>query len=521
MVEVSSIGLILFFCYPLLLVATAVYFSITKEMNVERYYYADKNTNWLILGLSFVTSTFLSPYLLGVTYKGFIIVVPLIYATISVIIIYFYNKILLPNFIKEGLLTIPEYFEKKYSRACRYFISVLYVLENFGIRLLLTIALGNFLISSFTNLDAYFSLLFFLLITSVYLIIGGIKAEVYISAAQLIFIIVVIIGIMYWFLFHNVFDIKVTLHKLSLIKYTFSSVIDFVEVIVGLSIVGFWFICGDQINFQKSLCTKNLIQAKKSYKALSIYQIVPLLIFTIPAIVIFNYDKNDFQLESIKKILSSIQIPGFLKHGIFISVFFALVSNFSNYFYSTVNIITNEFYRFIRPKATDRELVLAGRITLIFLLFISILLISLAQSFTPVLFIKLFYLLLYLAALLSALMLSSLLINILRAESALVTLSLSIILVIVKFIYNLPFEANSFNNNLIEFYAHLNFLQYSILIFVFAFGVHVFLSGVINFLTKEKYEQKKITKLVKEDVNKKLFLAFPFCFAILGLLKTL
>lgn len=520
MLEVTNIGFILFFCYPLLLISIAIYFSITKEMNIERYYYADKNINWFILGLSLGSTAFFSPYLLGFTQKGFVSGLPLIYAVISCIVIYFYNKFLLPRFLKENIKSIPEYFEKRYNKTCRYFISSLYILGNMGIRLLITIVAGSFLIYSFTKLDPYFSLLFFLLITSVYLIIGGMKSEIYISAVEIAFVILVFIGFGYWYLLKEPF-IENNVSFYTNYFTEFDSIVNLVEIIIGLSIISFWFLVADQVIFQKSLCVRDSKNTKKSYRVLAVYQIIPVLVFSLPSVIIFNYGPNNFQIESIKKFLSSVQFPGLLKYGIIISIFFALVSNFANSFYSTTNLVTHDFYRSVRPKASNRELVLAGRITLILLLFVSILLISIFQSYDLNLLIKLFYLLLYFASMTSALLLASLFINILRQESALVTLVLSTTLIIFKFICELFFDRHPFDVYLLNFYAHLNFLQYSIFIFSFTLGFHVLLSNIIRVFAKEKFEHgRKLSKLIsKEDINRKVFLAFPVCFAIVGILE--
>ena len=60
------------------------------------------------------------------------------------------------------------------------------------IRLLIILIVGNILIETLTGNDPYFSIIFFLLVTSLFLIIGGLKAQIYISIFQIVFITIIV-----------------------------------------------------------------------------------------------------------------------------------------------------------------------------------------------------------------------------------------------------------------------------------------------------------------------------------------
>jgi len=56
------------------------------------------------------------------------------------------------------------------------------------------------------------------------------------------------------------------------------------------------------------------------------------------------------------------------------------MATFANLFNSTSSLVTFDFYRSLKRNASDRELVLVGRMTTMILLLISILLIPFSQT---------------------------------------------------------------------------------------------------------------------------------------------
>lgn len=501
------VGFILFFCYPLAVISLSVYSSITKEMNSERYFFADKNINWLFAGLSLSSSIFFSPYLLGFSLSGYQNNLPLIYALVSVVLLFASGKILLPRYSNFRINTIPEYFEIHYGKTFRYVISVLYILMNMGIRLTLTLTAGSILIYTFTDLDPYFSLLFFLVITSVSLIISGLKAEIFINLLQAFFVIAIAAGFTYWFFTQrNINDFGIQNVLSTALKHS-NSDLSPIELIIALPLIGCWFLCADQNMIQKSFSVSDVKALKKSILFLIIYQLIPLLIFTLPAVIIFNNTQNA-NLHEIQKLFFNY-FPEVLKSLFTIVIVFIITSLISSYFVSSASLITFDFYRTLKPRASDRELVLVGRITIIIFLFISIALLPITHPSDFKIYLKLFYLFLYLTSLISAFLIVGLLFKYIKKEAALSIFFIGLLLIFFKSIHEFFFYNHYFDIEMLNHIVHANFFEYSIFIFSFAFG----LSFIINkFRFHFKTEKKK-------NLSEKILLAFPIYCAIIGLIK--
>ncbi len=508
MIDVSITNLILFIFYPLLLISFSIFVSIEKEMTSKRFFFADKNVHWLVLGLSFGVTSLLSPYLLGLIYSGQSGILTVFYVIVLCVVAYLYRRFLFHHFLELKINSIPEYFEKKYNTACRYFVSILYVIKNIGIRLFLVLAAGNILINTFTEFDSYFTLLFFLVITVVHLIIGGQKAEIITSFIQLSLIGLIIICFSFWVIFQNQSEIiKLNYGKLF---FNYDSVISAFQILFGLSIISFWFIGVDEFSYHRFLTIKNQSHIKKTLLALIIYQLIPLLIFSIAAVIIFNNNIEKISQGTLRKFFYEKGIPAYLQSGIVLSIVFGMTSLFSNCFSSATNLIVNDFYKLLKPYASDRELVLAGRIIMIFLLCISILLIPASLSYNFSFYTKLFYMFLYLTSIITALVVSSLLFNSLNGSSSLIMLIIGTALVILKF-----FVEFYYSKNLL---AQIDVFQFTILVFIFTIIMQYLLSRVNFSFLKKKITEKNLIS-TKSNGSSKVLLALPIYLTFLKIIE--
>ncbi len=509
MFEISPIEFILFFCYPLLIISISVYLSITKEMNSEIYFFGDKNIHCFIIGISFTTSAFFSPYLLSLISPDINGAIPLTYGIITSILFFVFGWKVFPLYSKIKIKTIPEYFEIRYNKVFRFLISGTYIFMNIGIRLFLILSAGNVLINTFTELDSYFSILFFLVLCSISLIISGLKAELYINAINTVFISLFTTGFTYWFI-HQYSTEKFGLREFSYLPIFISNLdLSIVKSIIGLPILGFWFLCADQIMLQKSRSINNVRKIKKSSITSMLFQLVPILIFTLSAFVVLNL-VNEKSLHEIKNLFFREGfLPVILQYGFIISFIFLITTLLFSSFNSTVSLIAYDFYSKLKSNVSDRELVLVGRITIIILLFISIILLTIACYGNFTFYINLFYSFFYLASLITALQLCGLLFNFIRSEVAIFTFLIGLILIIFKTIHEILFSNRKIGFLLLDYLINANSLEYTIFIFLLSVTL-LFIGSKIHTLL---LTESNFTK----SPEKKIFLAFPIYVLIIGL----
>ncbi len=461
----STIGLFLYILYPVALISISMYVSRTKEVTSESYFFANRNKHWLLISLSLITPWLSSPYLLGLTSSANSFELITIYGLISAIMLFLLGWFFVPKYAEIKINTLPEFFEKRYNRTCKFFLSSLYILSNIFVRLIIILVIGSIFIDLIGEIDPYSSLLFFLVITGIYVIIGGLQTEIYVNIIQVLFIILGIIGFSGWILNQEA-GFRPVINKISTFENTS---LGLTELILSYSIVGFWFWCADQSVVQKILSVRNINHTKKTSLASGFLQIIPVFICVL-AVLITTFSQGESSENILQTMFSSGLIPESLRGGLIIAVAAILMTSFASLFNSTSVLITFDFYKTFRPTASDRKLVLVGRLTTMFLVLIAILLLPISQSIEFSLAIKLFKAFTYLVSMVAAVFLVGLFNKKINGISALVTLCTGSLIILVKAVFEIIFinQPVIFGNTIINLFLQAGFFEFSIFIFFFS-----------------------------------------------------
>ena len=488
MFGLSTVGIFLYFFFFISLISFSLYVSRTKEVTVESYFFANRDIHWLMIGISLLMSSLFSPYLLGLSLAGFASGLPIVYGVISGIMLIVLGWFLVPLYSKVKINTLPEYFEKRFNRNCKFFLSALYILSNIFIRLMIILIAGSIIINAVSSIDAYSCLLFFLIITGIYIITGGLKAEIYINLILLSFILLGALGLLGWILYQGN-GISLSIDKfVSLSNFQTGTGFTLPGLILGLAIIGFWFWCADQFIVQKVLSIRNISFARKATLFSGFLQIIPVLIFILPGAVLITLPQST-TLGGLNTLFSVGVLPESIKATIIIAIAAGLMSSFASLFNSTSILITFDFYRSLKPTASDRKLVLVGRLTTLILLVCSILLIPLSQSLDFSSGLKLFKIFSYFSAMIAAVFLVSLISRKINSATALMALTVGTVLILFRAMIEISGDY-SFEGSLISWFAQSGFFEFSIFIFLSS----ILFMFVFNEL---KWVQLKISSFIK------------------------
>ena len=462
MFGLSTVGLFLYFFYPVFLISISLYASRAKETTLEGYFFANRDVHWLVLGISFLTTCLFTPYLLGLTSSG----LTLVYGVISIAMLFILGRLLAPIIFKYKINTLPEYFEKRFNRSCKLYLSALYIIFNIFFRLMIILIAGSIFINRITGIDTYSTLLFFLVVTGIYVIIGGLRAEIFVNLFLAFIITIGVVGLVVWLAYsQKVGSFFNGATSLSGFNETANSSISFPGLILGLPIIGFWFWCADQFMFQKILSAKNNETIKKASIVSIVFQIIPILIFVFPGIIVINLFHGLTSEDILYNLFSEGFLPDALRVILIISVCAAILASFAGFFNSTSSLFTFDFYRSFKQSASDRKLVLVGRLTIIILLMLSILLVPLAQNMDFELCINMFKVLAYFASMVVGVFLIGILNKEINGRSALLTLLTGSTLILIRSICDFTYERQSGENLFLSRFAGSDFLEFSAFIF--------------------------------------------------------
>jgi solute:Na+ symporter, SSS family len=473
--DLSRIDVSLYSLFFISLFLITMYVARTKEVTVESYFFANRSIHWLVLGASFLISSIFSLFFLGLTTAGMNTGMVISCGIVSIIMVVILGWFIGPRYLNTKIHTIPEYFEKRYGRNCRVFVSALYVFFNISIRLTILLVAGSVIINNLTGADSFSLLFFFLIITGAYVLAGGLHAEMYAGVIQIIFVALSVFAFLGWAnqregLFGQLSNV---------LSFKISSVSTWTGLVIGLPVLFFWFWCADQFIIQKVMSARDVVNTRKAALFSGFLQIIPVLIFIIPGFILSIFFKENIPNGTLQATFSFGALPNNLQWGVIIAVAAIMMAAFASLLNTTSLLITFDFYRIYKSAATDRALVLVGRITTMALLLYAILLIPITQTMDFNICLKLFKSLAYFGALISAVFLISLLNKRIQSPGVMWTLYAGTAIILTRAIIDVFFTSIHFENITTEWFAQSSFLDFSVFIFVISI-IFLFVFDKIN-----------------------------------------
>tara|TARA_B100001741_G_scaffold260913_1_gene224809 strand:+ start:883 stop:2562 length:1680 start_codon:yes stop_codon:yes gene_type:complete len=356
------------------------------------YFLGGKSQGWLFVGASLFASNIGSEIILGVSGAGASGNMPLAnFEILASLILILFGWVFVPFYIKSGVYTMPEFLEKRYSLACRNYLSVVSIIAYVITKISLIIFAGA-LVFETMGIPFWTGAVFTVLITGFYTVLGGLKAVIYTDMIQAFILLMGSILVTFFGLYHigGWNELILILDKASSIEGN-PEVGDYFNLwrpindndypwtgmLFGAPILGVWYWCTDQYIVQRALSAKNSIIARKGALFAGYLKILPVFIFFLPGVIAFALMQKgiiNFSLDNADQALPAM-ISNFLPVGVkgiaIAGLLAALMSSLSSAFNSSSTLLTIDFYQKFRPQATDSQLVSFGRISTFFLVLIS------------------------------------------------------------------------------------------------------------------------------------------------------
>nr|XP_020749374.1 sodium/glucose cotransporter 2 [Odocoileus virginianus texanus] len=160
-------------------------------------------------------------------------------------------------------------------------------------------------------------------------------------------------------------------------------------LLLGLTIVSSWYWCSDQVIVQRCLAGKNLTHIKAGCILCGYLKLMPMFLMVMPGMisrVLYPDEVACVVPEVCKRVCgtevgcSNIAYPRLVVklmpnglRGLMLAVMLAaLMSSLASIFNSSSTLFTMDIYTRLRPRAGDRELLLVGRLWVVFIVAVSV-----------------------------------------------------------------------------------------------------------------------------------------------------
>jgi solute:Na+ symporter, SSS family len=471
------------------------------------YFLAGRDAGWFLVGGSLFASNIGSEHLVGLAGTGAASGVAVAhFEVLASLVLLVLGWFFVPFYLASGVFTMPEFLERRYSTAARWYLAVISIIAYVLTKISVTIAAGGIVFEALMGIDFWTGAMVVVVITGVYTVFGGLRAVLYTDLMQMFVLIggavaVTLVGLSAlggW----GAMTRTVGPEFMNMWKPASDPNFPWTGIIFGAPILGVWYWCTDQFIVQRVLAAKNQSHARRGTIFAGYLKLLPLFIFVIPGVVAAALARQGrLQLAAPDQALPTLVaalLPVGLRGLVVAGLLAALMSSLSSVFNSTSTLVTIDVYKKVRAAASERELVLVGQATTALLVGLGLLWIPLMRLISGQLYQYLQSVQAYISPPIAAVFLIGVAWRRVNATGAMAALLAGFVLGMVRLVAEIGKQGLS---GALRAYADINFLHFAVLLFVVCSVILVVVSLMTPPPAAEKVEGLTIAarKQVTED----------------------
>jgi SSS family solute:Na+ symporter len=374
---VSAIDLTIIAVYLVGIVAAGCLASVRRGRRGtegQGYFLAGKSLTWPVIGLALFSTNISTVHLVsyaeegyrnGLAYGNFEWMAAF---TLIMLALFF-----APFYLRAGVSTLPDFLQKRYSRACRDWLAGLSIISAIFIHIGFSLYAGAVVLEGIFGINIWTSIVVVALLTGLYTIIGGLLAVVVTESIQTVVLLLgaVCLTVMGYVKIGGWDNLAASVEavKLTVLRPSGdASGLPWYSVLLGYPVIGIWYWCADQTIVQRVLGAKDENNARIGPLFAGFIKILPVFIFILPGLICLGLINKGTLTEPLQHsrdtyayMVNHLLPPG-LKGVVAAALLAALMSTVSGALNSIATLFSYDIYRRWRPEAPDRSLVLVGRI---------------------------------------------------------------------------------------------------------------------------------------------------------------
>jgi len=342
-----------------------VWVSRSGMKTSKDYFLGGRSLPWYVVGGSMVATDISSEHFIanvGAAYKYGVVVAAGAWNTWIVYTLLIW--VFLPYYFRTGLTTMPEFLQRRYSRACRYifafFLIVGYIVAIIGG----TLYSGGLALESIFGVELKTGILFFAVTTAAYTIYGGLKSAAWTDFMQMVLLLITGLLVPALALAHAGSlrpVIEAAPEKFQVFLPPTHKPFPFTGVFTGFLTVGIWYSCTSQHIVQRVLSAKDEWHARMGVVSAGLLRIITPLFFVLPGLAAFKLFPNLDRPDQAYLMLVTNFVPTGLKGLILAGLSAALMSTLSTVVNSTSSLLTLDLYQQLRPASSEARKLRFGR----------------------------------------------------------------------------------------------------------------------------------------------------------------
>uniref|UniRef100_A0A3B4GD04 Sodium/mannose cotransporter SLC5A10 n=1 Tax=Pundamilia nyererei TaxID=303518 RepID=A0A3B4GD04_9CICH len=317
------------------------------------------------------------------------------------------------------IVTMPEYLGRRFGgERIRTYLAVLSLMLSVFTKISTDLYSGALFVQVCLGWNLYLSTVLMLVVTALYTIAGGLAAVIYTDTLQT-FIMLIGAIILTVTAFNKIGGYSQLAEQYSraipskiipnstchlprqdamhLFRDAVTGDLPWPGMTLGLTILATWYWCTDQVIVQRSLSAKNMSHVKGASIFAAYLKMLPFIFIVLPGMIsraLYPDSVGCVDPEECVRVCgaevgcSNIAFPKLVielmpsgLRGLMIAVMMAaLMSSLTSIFNSSSTLFTMDIWKKHRPRASERELLLVGRIVTVILVVVSVVWIPILQS---------------------------------------------------------------------------------------------------------------------------------------------
>jgi len=351
-----------------------------KKMTSEGYFLAGRGLNWVLVGAALFASNISTIHLVGLAAsgynEGFVWGNFEWLASVTLIML---AVIFAPFYFKSKISTLPEFLEKRYDSRSRTVLAFIAIIGALFVHIGMSLYAGAVVFETFFGIDVMTSILVISVITTIYTVLGGLKAVVVTETVQSVILILGAI-VLTGFVLFALSDVGITsleelkanikpgqlkiLHtKESLKSLGGDTGLTWYACLLGYPVLGLWYWCSDQTIVQRVLGAKTKRDAQLGPVFAGFLKILPVFILVFPGVIAYVLFKDIIGTNANMALPVMINqlLPVGLKGLMAATLLAALMSTIAAALNSSATLVAVDIVKRLKPGISDKKQIKIGR----------------------------------------------------------------------------------------------------------------------------------------------------------------
>lgn len=382
----ATIDIITVVVYFVVILGIGYWSGRGKQTNAAQYFVSKGTLNWWAIGAAYVATGLNSEQLVGMNGMGYLVGLPL--ANSYLIAIFIYTALIycfMPLYLRNNIITMPQYLGRRFNMACQNIFSVLLLLSYILLSLAVVLYGGAKLFEIY-GMPVWMGVLLLGGVSGIYTLYGGMSSMI--NAAVFQFVLMFAAGgtlfLLGYLQLPNGWD-DIVNHApggFHLMQPTDYPVMPWHAVLLSLFNLQLFYSCINQALVQRGFGAKSEWHVRMAIIFALAFVLVRPFLEILPGMVaraLAMSGRSEFlvseqEIDSVYPMLITTLVPPGLKGLILIGILASVMSTISAFLNSISTLFTYDIYKkWINRNAEDKQLIRVGMLFTLGLMVFSVL----------------------------------------------------------------------------------------------------------------------------------------------------